>query len=138
MTEREWLDSADPWAMSGAVEALPTRPSVRKLRLLMGATNRRMWAALAGVERAVGAAWEEHVDGRANFEQVLAQYRIAGGDEFRPPPEDDRDALWEDVILVADHAGDHEGELAAQAGLIREVLGNPYRRASVDPAWLTW
>jgi hypothetical protein len=29
-------------------------------------------------------------------------------------------------------------EAQAQADLLREVVGNPYRRPPVDPAWLTW
>jgi hypothetical protein len=29
-------------------------------------------------------------------------------------------------------------ELAAQSALLRDIVGNPYRRVEVDPAWLQW
>jgi hypothetical protein len=32
----------------------------------------------------------------------------------------------------------HRRERHAQADLLREVVGNPYRPVAVDPAWLTW
>ena len=32
----------------------------------------------------------------------------------------------------------HRRERLAQAGLLREVFGNPYRPVAVEPAWLEW
>ena len=32
----------------------------------------------------------------------------------------------------------HRRERLAQAGLLREVFGNPYRPVAVEPAWLDW
>src|SRR5262249_27242288 len=34
--------------------------------------------------------------------------------------------------------GAGSGERAGQAALLRCVLGNPFRRVAVDPAWRTW
>jgi len=40
-----------------------------------------------------------------------------------------RDSRWDEIV---------RGESAAQASLLRDVFGNPFRPAVVDPAWLAW
>jgi hypothetical protein len=32
----------------------------------------------------------------------------------------------------------HAVEVAAQVALLRDLFGNPFRPASIDPSWLTW
>lgn len=42
------------------------------------------------------------------------------------------------VLQRVRKAGDAAAETAAQAGLVRELFGNPFRPVSFDPAWLRW
>jgi hypothetical protein len=56
----------------------------------------------------------------AAYEAALA---FAGRYDFRADP--------------AAH-GRHDAEQAAQAALLREVAGNPFRRVALDPSWLSW
>lgn len=42
------------------------------------------------------------------------------------------------ALQAGDAAEDQKAERAAQAELLRDVFGNPFRRATIDSAWLRW
>lgn len=42
------------------------------------------------------------------------------------------------VQMDASWQAEYDAESARQAGLLREIVGNPFRKSLVDPAWLTW
>jgi len=45
---------------------------------------------------------------------------------------------WQDAADTAMDAGSKwHAELAAICGMLRDIFGNPFRAAAVDPAWLT-
>jgi len=46
--------------------------------------------------------------------------------------------LWAEFIAGYPWEGVFRGERKAQATLLRDILGNPFRPTAVDPAWLAW
>jgi hypothetical protein len=51
-----------------------------------------------------------------------------------------RERSRRDAESVAEEASDmaHAAERTVQAGLLREIVGNPFRPVTVEPSWLTW
>src|SRR5262245_60625351 len=109
MTEAQWLACSDPADLVAVLEA-HGKVSTRKLRRFMAATNRRLWAALAGVERAVVEAWERYVDGQATRAELDALYRDGTAGASAAPEPGDHDAAWADALAIVDHAGDQAAE----------------------------
>jgi hypothetical protein len=152
MTEREWLRCDKPHPM---LTYLRPRGSNRKLRLYACGCCRRSWSLLRDErsQRAVEVA-ERYADGLASYAKLLAGQRLAraawqdlAGDHWGAAwgtPEmwalrtaeqaaaaAGREA-WRAAWAVADeHQGGHPDTL-------REVFGNPFRPASLAPAWLAW
>jgi hypothetical protein len=161
VTEEQWLASADPLPMLGCLKG---RTSARKLRLLACAFCRRIWDRIpAGRFRAAVEAAEGFADGTVTGEE-LRQIRQALGSKGKGakglvlrgsllharraaaraactpswsllPDEVVRDTVRE-VLLEVPHR--QVRERREQAGLLRDVFGNPFRPAAVDPAWLAW
>ena len=152
MTEAEWL------ACDNAVQMLAflretNNLDERRNRLSGVALCRRVWHLLTDprsrdavevAERwADREATPEELD--AAFEaafDVFAAYREQGGEvapgwaacaaaDISHP-----DEAAEAVARAAAHAGG-EGEATAQAGIMKCVFGNPFRRLTVDAGWLT-
>jgi hypothetical protein len=48
----------------------------------------------------------------------------------------DRRAAWNDFAAALERA--RAAEARAQADLLREVAGNPFREVAVEPSWLAW
>src|SRR5262245_33612622 len=151
MTEVAWLTCAEPGRM---LLFLRGRVSRRKWTLLAVACCRRLAAlpddrrihnALAVSERlADGQGWQvEKEVARNAANQARAELFPSVGD--RPPGKlaawAVASAVWADfnsaiyTTQVAAEAGGVD-EPAAQAALVREVMGNPFRPVTVDPAWL--
>ncbi len=86
----------------------------------------RLGALPAAVRARAGAAvWRRHV------EALGGVLRVRPG-EFAP---------LESVVRTCDRpflAAQRNAEAARQADLLRDIIGNPFRPASADPAWLTW
>jgi hypothetical protein len=147
MTEQEWPACADPAAMLMSLGRL----SDRKYRLFVAACCRRIWHLLPdAASRAAVEAAEAYADGRLG----LPGLREAAKAVFEREPSPAKDAAFYAATItgaynlaarsaagaaaraVAGDGGDASAEKAAQADLLREIVGNPFRPAQIDPAWL--
>jgi hypothetical protein len=157
MTEAEWLATSNPTAMLEDTELT----SDRKLRLFAVACCRRVWEFLrdARARRAVEVA-EWYADGAATVEQLDDARDTAERGECAVDWElhiaqcTTRRAanaascvlyaskLYADMV-VSPSASNAEWDLAdsaesaAQAILLREVFGNPFRPLTFSPSWRT-
>jgi hypothetical protein len=100
MTEKEWLESADPEGMLSFLQR--RNPSTRKLRLFGCACYRLIWTELGKhkIRNAVEAA-ERFADEDAHAQSLYRPHRPSRG------ADPDRDGLWQlinnrmnDVIRV--------------------------------------
>lgn len=143
MTEAEWLASDDPAAMLGFVRN-PAHPggmagqpyvSDRKLRLFAAACYRDVAEAARGIADAGRAA--------DNAEYWAENGRAAPGVRESSSPTEINDRAIDHATGAATWAQYHRGtrtprELsAAQAALLRDIVGNPFRPPAFDPAWRT-
>jgi hypothetical protein len=150
MTEAEWLTSTDPEPMLDFLEATA---SGRKLRLFACACCRRFWrclndarsrdaievaerladgAATVGEREAAAESSWEATKGLLNAAMYSAQavhWTLNESPSFAAS-EAARDI---ESASVCD-PDDPEEEPAAQAGLLRDIFGNPFRPTAVDRA----
>jgi hypothetical protein len=158
MTEEEWLASRSPKTMLGHLGA---KFSDRQRRLFSCACCRRVWQfardeRLADVidaieryangdakERAridarkVAVAVQRNVDKPQDL--VSSELSCAAEKTIRwgswHPGESAAAAVgWADHVSFAKRKSE---ERAAQTAILREMVGNPFRPVSLDPAWLT-
>ena len=160
MTEQEWLACAHPWKI---LKLLRRKTSDRKVRLFACACCRRAWSQIRPSlgQKAVEVA-EQYADGAVDA-GVLAATRAAAiemgrGVSWGPAFVA---ACWSanpgrsTVEKVASNLAKHmavfiasarsgkrwkaakDQESLAQATLLREILGNPFRPVTVDPDWQT-
>jgi len=153
------------WSISGSFEAerlwvSRRRPSPRKWYLLGVACCRRVWEQIAEAEnRLVVETVELFADGLVSDDQLarVAAAAVDCGYRVYHDPRLHRaysatDALGRGVGLDATlehscsvavgHAayavgGERRDEMQVQSHLIRDIFGNPFRPAVVDPRWLT-
>jgi hypothetical protein len=155
MTEREWLNAASPGPM---LQHLARKLSDRKLRVFSCACCRRVWDVIPEDEgrRAVEVA-EQYADRAATGRALKAALTAAA----RSTPEDE-DVIYSRAAFrsqqamlaalnaagkrqnmvyapysAADAAADGDREPAEQAELLRDIVGNPFRPVTLEPAWLT-
>jgi hypothetical protein len=144
MTEEEWLHCTDPHPM---LEFLRGKASDRKLRLFAAACSRRLWRWIDALGcRAVEVA-EDFADGIAGPDDLRAARLAcqgAGGKAAwyaaatnpaiaaRNAARSAQSGIASDVLI-----GSEAAELLAQAQLVRDIFGDPFRSLSVDPSWLT-
>jgi hypothetical protein len=139
MTEDEWQTAAEPHAL---LAYLRDKASPRKLRLFAVACSRRMWPWIDPVGQAAVEIAEHFADGLATSEQLRAARLACQGAGGR--------AAWyaavSDPAIAARNAaksaqsaaaqgmlGSSEAdELLAQAELVREVFGDPFRPRVLD------
>jgi len=162
MTEAEWLECTEVARM---LEFLRDKARARKLRLFACACCRRIWHLLKDERsrKAVEVA-ERFAEGTAT-EQELNEAEDDANDvwgEFVYADENVTDAetdasdaacgaacYAEAAISSAGAASEYaagalsyEGKLAAeqdaQARVLRDLFGNPFRPVTVNPAWLRW
>jgi hypothetical protein len=157
MDEPEWLASGAPDKMIQYLDRCYTGTvGERKLRLFACACCRRIWDRLPDAEhrRAVEVA-ERFADGLAGPTE-LAEARQAVSQAIRRSAVLGRSdtASWAVlhtagevrswntwVSIAADAIGSpraRDAERQEQAVLLRDILGNPFRPATDDRAWLNW
>jgi hypothetical protein len=158
MTEAEWLTTRDTAAMERFLFALPTPPSERKWRLLGGACARQVISRVPTRMFATAMEWIEYcTDNPGATTKTLELLRDdleqrLGGPGF---------GLWRignvsrllQLLLTSDcprpnWPGDVRrivGQIAkphssadAQRQLLRDIMGNPFRQAIIEPLCLTW
>jgi hypothetical protein len=147
MTEAEWLACNDPQRM---LRHLGRKASDRKLRLFAAACCRRSWRKLkneylrASIETA-----ELFADGKVSQRTRGAAFATAKGPgvtvKTSPPcvafaaslcsVKDVR--FWINTLWYQSIGGAIQ-QHSSSADLLREVVGNPFRRVSIAPAWLAW
>jgi hypothetical protein len=152
MTEAEWLAADDPGKLLNYLRRAKRRtPSDRKLRLFACACCRRIWRFLNDrrSRRAVEMA-ERYADGEAplsELERAEGQAWDAAGGEGSGSDSKEaaawaasqlEGAVWNAPECAAVATLDfHEPD--AQAALLRDIAGNPFRPAApLAPAVLAW
>src|SRR5262245_21392214 len=154
MTEAEWLACDDPRPM---LTFLWKKVSARKLRLFACACCRSVWDLLvdersrSGIERA-----EWHAEGLIGKPELYSTCRdaSAASDELEVECTEGAGveaemrenaaemawsvtAAWQHVFEapgIARYCSNGQTDVIA---LLRDVVGNPFRPASLDPAWRT-
>jgi hypothetical protein len=140
MTEAEWLACTDLKAM---LTLLKGQASDRKLRLFACAWGRRNYHDERS--RRTLEVEERYADGLARMEALVAAYEAAGED-----PVDAADTAHFDPYLYAYYlsdvctaadacpAGTATGGVGVlQCGLLRDLIGNPFRPVTFAPTWGT-
>jgi hypothetical protein len=151
MTEAQWLACRDPVALleflrRQAYARLGRQPGARKLRLFACACCRRAWSALTDERSrwAVEVA-ERYADRRASRQELarafLAAKEVAHLDNAAfaaaaaCAPQGDADRVAGQAALAGDPRH-WAAERAEQAGLVRDLFGNPFLLApNPEPAW---
>jgi hypothetical protein len=152
MTEEQWLGAKEPGEM---LRYLGKTASVRKRRLFACACVRHIWHLLTDPrsQRAIEVA-EAFADGVVDREVVKIERRKAagaspGGAPNRWSPASAAEICLnlttEDISTAARAASaasqggiSLSAERAAQAMIVRDIFGNPFRSVRLDPAWLAW
>jgi hypothetical protein len=147
MTEAEWLACEDPAPM---LEWLRGKVSDRQLRLLACACCRRLWHLLTDQRsRQAVEVVERYVDKQATAEQLheAAIGAAHGADDTHGEGADVADTVadltsrnaWEGARAAATMLPMlYPAERPLQANIFRDIIGNPFRPATVDPSWLAW
>jgi hypothetical protein len=152
MNEDEWLRCGDPMRM---LRHLRADSRGRKSLLLAAACCARVWTYLPENCRDWVRLVEDAAEGRADparlndhWEGVEEALSLLSFDEY-PNHADGRFAAlievlcvyWELLDALSDpnpKASSYVRERRAYAALVRDIYGNPFRPARVDPAWLAW
>jgi hypothetical protein len=141
VTESQWLACQDDYSM---LLTINRDVHVRKLRLFACACARRLWRYVNDERsrRAVEVA-ERYADDLATRAQ-LAEAQLRAGPAassmarivaFHAASDDS----WSAACLAALSASRGSMTIKAnQAGLVREIFGNPFRPIRIAPTWLAW
>jgi hypothetical protein len=137
MTEREWLSTTDPRAM---IRFLASRGHDRSLWLFTVACFGRFRRLPQGVRAAVGAT-ERYADGQATeAEMRLYNTAVIAAESADHAAADCQQTVARRGRRYRPAGGGprtREGEARAQAALLREVAGNPFRPVAFSQAWRT-
>jgi hypothetical protein len=139
VTDSEWLASTDPIKMLNFLGA-NGKASDRKLRLFAVACSRRVWDFLDDLGRGAVEMAELFADGLASPEELrgarLACKSAGGRAVWYAAASDPLIAARNTVLSIQSGL---EVERIAQASLLRDIVGNPFRslapdRCRVNPA----
>ncbi len=119
---RDAVDVAERYADGLANE----RERARARALAIGATGRR----------SNRSAWAAYWASSRNVADSLWNVREAAAGAVADDAADTRGSDWR-AACEAYEAGRSAGD-THQAGLLRDITGNPFRPAFVEPAWLHW
>jgi hypothetical protein len=154
VTEAEWLRRDEPAEMLSFLrERLAGREDARrKIRLWAAACCRQVWHRVKKARsRKLVEASERYADGEVDFRDLKAAWdahgyvvgprawgiRIARSAAHRDIWQGALET-WAALSLSGIDGGPESAlEDRVQAGLFREVFGNPFRRVMVAPAWRT-
>src|SRR5262245_37211061 len=126
MTEAGWLACQHPYALLYWANG---RTAARKLRLIAAAACRAATLDPAPADAVPADRWLDSFDRAADSGDV--------GEMDDDPPWTGR---WDSPLALACLAmtGLAEGPRCPRsAQLVREIVGNPFRRSDIAPAWLT-
>jgi hypothetical protein len=155
MDESEWLSSADPEPM---LDFWAEKVSDRKRRLFACACCRRSGQMMADSRNRIGVdVTEKYADGLASNEELagateadvwapvvfaakanakLAAWFAARGEAADALGIPEKDASWTQA-KVDTWTKARLAAFSAQADLLRDIFGNPFRPISLDQTWLT-
>ncbi len=135
MTEAEWLESDD---VRGMLVDLEREGPQRKLHLFACACFRRVWPQIADQRvRAAIEVVERFVDKKASREELLAA-RTGDHAALDVAQESGWYAAWYGCESTMYIAVNKKAERKEQAKLLRDILGNPFRPASLASYPLSW
>ena len=128
MDEEQWLTGSDSDQLL-AYLLQNSKASERKRQLFTVASYRRLWHLFTNElsKRAVEVS-EGNADGLASREDVEAAWDAAEAATAGGP----------DPHMTIYLALRQQDELEAGCHLLRCIFGNPFRPASLAPAWLSW
>ena len=142
MTEAEWQNASEPHAM---LEFLRGKASDRKLRLFAVACSRRVWNLIDPLGQTAVEVAELYADGLAGPDEMRAArlacqgtgdqaswYAAASNPEIAA-----RNAARSAQAGVVSNPllGTEAAELLAQAVLMRDIFGNPFRPSAIEQSW---
>ena len=146
MDEQEWLTSDDPLQLLAYVDA---SLEARKAFLVTAAFFRRHWERLPAVAQEWARLAESAAEGRASRQDLDDAFEALEEslNEYGPPGEfvallDMAYGMWKSEwpeLQVAEWQRENawHRERRAQASLVRDVFGNPFRPVSQQPTWRT-
>jgi hypothetical protein len=152
MTEAEWLSTQDTSAMERYLSERDPPPNSRKCRLFACACARRAWRFLPeGAWREAIEIGERFADGQA-IETELKRINQSLALAWSPKLTFLFPLVALPIAALASLTMDQLGlvrrgvqrlwptraEADAQRELLRDIFGNPFRPALIDPHWLAW
>jgi hypothetical protein len=144
MNEQQWLTSADADAL---LAFLRLGVSIRQLRLFACACCRRIWHVLTPTSRRAVEVVERSADGLATAVELAEAIEMAEREEDGARGQTRAAAraaaaAWANAeharSAAAKAASDGAAERRAQADLLRDIVGNPFRPVAVRQGWLAW
>jgi hypothetical protein len=144
LTGTEWQNACEPHAM---LELMRAKASDRKLRLFAVACSRRIWTLIDALGQVAVEVAENYADGLAGPDEmrtVRLRCQGVGGQASwyaaaTKPEVAARNAARSAQAGVASNPllGTEAGELLAQASLVRDIFGDPFRTITLNPNFLT-
>jgi hypothetical protein len=131
--EATWLACNEPEPL---LESLRPTPSERKLLLFGCGCYRLVWASTEDCFRRTIEVSERYADGLATFAELQATYAAEGWPGV-PFTQYRLENAVSDAIDTRETSANPSETIVAQAALVRDLVGNPFRPVMVDSSWLT-
>jgi hypothetical protein len=118
LAERDWLICPYSRPMLSFIQ---TKASDRKLKLFDVACCHIIWFTLNEATGREVEAWERFAEGAITQEELASASSVSWCDPG--------DLAWSAAI---------DGEEMAQAHLLRDIIGNPFKPVTINLCWLAW